>query len=165
MTDLYGGSRVSKFFGFLSGFFKFLVVVQLIWSIAALVSLQWYVALGAFALSLCAFALSLVTAYVGYRMAGDRNNPGLATTKWENQRHINVVSDPVASWKAKIEALFEICEQDSGGDYSAAVAQLNLRNIPEPVQVAYERALRNPSRDSWTELKRALLENPPRHAS
>ena len=113
----------------------------------------------------CLCFVSLVTAYVGYRMAGGRNNPGLATTKWENQHHINVVPDPVASWKAKSEALFEIYEQDSGGDYSAAVAQLNLRSIPEPVQVAYERALRNPSRNSWIELKRALLENPPRHAS
>jgi hypothetical protein len=72
-----------------------------------------------------------------------------------------VVSDPVASWPAKVEAMFDMLERESNGDYAAAVAALKFGRIPAPVQLAHTAALRHPSRDTWTALKRALLENPP----
>jgi hypothetical protein len=90
-----------------------------------------------------------------------RHNPELAKATWERQHHIDFVSDQVASWPAKVEAMFSMLEQESGGDYAAALAALNLRNVPQPVEHAYAEAVQSPSRDAWNRRQTAFLENPP----
>jgi hypothetical protein len=87
--------------------------------------------------------------------------PSLLKATWEKQHRIDFVSDQVASWPAKVEAMFSMLEQESGGNYAAALTGLKLRNVPEPVETAYTQAVQFPSRDAWNRLKKAFLENPP----
>lgn len=103
----------------------------------------------------------MLVAYGGYRAAGGRHNPELTKAEWETQQKVDLVSDPVASWPAKVVAMFDMLEEESGGDYARAVASFKMRSVPQPVQAVYGEALRLPSRDSWNKLKQALLENPP----
>lgn len=147
MVDIYRGSTLSKLLGLAS-------VLLLVWGVASLLGGDW-VGAG------FAVVVSILAAYGGYRVAGGRHNPELAKAAWETQDHVDVVSDQVASWPAKVEAMFDMLERESGGDYAAALANLKLRSIPQPVQVAYAEALRSPSRDAWNRLKQALLQNPP----
>lgn len=147
MADIYRGSTVSKLLGLAS-------LLLLVWSVASVVSGDWLVAVSV-------FIGSVLAAYSGYRAAGGRHNPELAKAEWETKQKIEIVSDPVASWPAKVEAMFDMLEKESGGDYAEAVASFKMLSVPQPVQVAYAEALRSPSRDSWNKLKQALLENPP----
>jgi hypothetical protein len=147
MADIYRGSRLSKLLGLVS-------VILLIWSAFSLVGGNWVGAI-------YAIIGATLAAYGGYSIAGGRHNPELPKAEWERQHQVDVVSEQVASWPAKIEAMFEMAEQESGGDYAAALASLKLRSVPEPVQVAYTEALRSPSREAWNRLKRSFLENPP----
>ena len=105
---------------------------------------------------------STLAAYGGYRAAGGRHNPELAKATWEKQHRIDFVSDQFASWPAKVEAMFSMLEQESGGNYAAALTGLKLRNVPEPVETAYTQAVQFPSRDGWNRLKKAFLDNPRR---
>ena len=145
MADIYRGSRISKLLGLVS----FLLLVS---TVASVVSGHWLIAA-------CVFVGSLLVAYGGYRAAGDRHNPELAKAEWEKRQKIDLVSDQVASWPAKVEAIFDMLERESGGDYAGALTGFKMRSIPQPVQAAYAEALRSPSRDSWNKLKQALLEN------
>jgi hypothetical protein len=147
MADIYRGSTLSKLLGLVS-------VLLLVWSVSSLLSGDW---VGAF----YTIVGSTLAAYGGYRVAGGRHNPELAKAAWERQHHIDVVSDQVASWPAKVEAMFDMLEQESGGDYAAALASLKLGSVPQAVRGAFAEALRSPSRDAWNRLKRAFLENPP----
>jgi len=147
MADIYQGSTLSKLLGLVS-------VLLLVWSIFSLLGGDW---VGAF----YRIAGSTLAGYGGYRVAGGRHNPGLAKAAWEKQHHIDLVSDQVASWPAKVEAMFDMLEQESGGDYAAVLATLKLGGVPGAVQAAYTEALGSPSRDAWNRLKRAFLENPP----
>ena len=147
MADIYRASVLSKMLGLLS-------VMLLVWGVWAVLVADW---LAVF----CAVARSSLAAYGGYRAGGGRHNPELAKATWEKQYQIDVVSDQVASWPAKVEAMFSMLEQKSGGDYAAALAALNLRNVPQPVESAYAEAVQSPSRDAWNRLKTAFLENPP----
>jgi|GEM_PF-5859835 len=147
MADIYRGSKLSKLLGLAS-------LVLVVWGLAALISGDWLTVL-------YSFVGSILAAYGGYRAAGGRHNPELAKARWEKQPHIDVVADPIASWPAKVEAMFDILERESGGDYGRALTILKLRSIPQPVQAAYAEALRSPSRDTWNRLKQALLEHPP----
>ena len=147
MADIYRSSRLSQLLGLVS-------VILLVWSIFSLVAGDWVGAL-------YAMIGSTVAAYGGYRVAGGPHNPKLAKAAWESQPQVDVVADQVASWSAKIEAMFDMAEQESGGDYAAALASLKLRGVPQRVQVAYTEALRSPSRDAWNRLKASFLENPP----
>jgi hypothetical protein len=147
MADIYRSSLVSKVLGLVS-------VLLLLWSALFLLSANWA---GAF----YAVVGSVLAAYSGYRSAGGRHNPELAKATWETQHRIDIVSDQVASWPAKVEAIFDMLERESGGDYAAALASLKMGSIPEPVQDAYAEALRLPSREGWHKLKRAFFENPP----
>jgi hypothetical protein len=104
---------------------------------------------------------AMLAAYGGYRSAGGRHNPELAKAAWDTHDRIDVVSDQVASWSAKVEAMFAMLEQESGGDYAAALAGLKLCNVPQPVEAAYTQALQALSRATWAHLKAVLLENPP----
>jgi len=126
----------------------------LAWTVALLVRLEWYAAF-------FAFLVSAVGAYGAYRAAGGRHNRQLAKAAWEARHHIDVVSDPVASWPAKVNAMFDMLEQDSGGNYAAALANLKLLSLPPRVQVAYNEALRDPSAETWNKLRQALVESPP----
>jgi len=148
MPDIYRGQRLSKLFGWISG-------VLLVYSVFPLVNSDWG---GAF----YAIIGSVLAAYASYRAAGGRHNPELARAAWEKKSHIDVVSDQVASWPAKVEAMFGMLEEESGGDYRTALASLKLANIPESVQAVYAEAVRSPSRDSWNRLKAVFLENPPK---
>lgn len=147
MRDIYRGSKLSKLLGLAS-------FLLLVWTVASLVSRDWLAAS-------YTFVASILAAYGGYRAAGGRGNPELARAKWEVQHQIDLVADPVASWPAKVEALFEMLEREAGGDYAAALTSLQLRNVPASVQLAYAEAQRSPSRDTWSRLKQVLLENPP----
>jgi hypothetical protein len=147
MADIYRGSAVSRLLGLASFLF-------FVWSVASVVSGDWLIAV-------CIFIGSVLAAYGGYRAAGGRHNPELAKAEWETKQKIDLVSDPVASWPAKVEAMFDMLEAESGGDYAEAVASLKMRSIPQPVQAAYAEALRFPSQHSWSKLKQALIENPP----
>ena len=147
MADIYRGSAVSKLLGLASFLF-------LVWSVASVVRGDWLIAV-------CILIGSVLAAYGGYRAAGGRHNPELAKAEWETKQKVDLVSDQVAGWPAKVEALFDMLEKESGGDYAEAVASFKMRSIPQPVQAAYAEALRFPSRVSWYKLKQALLENPP----
>jgi hypothetical protein len=147
MADIYRGSVVAKTLGLLS-------VAFLVAGIWATLAAEWLVLLAA-------IVASTLTAYGGYRAAGGRHNPELAKATWEKQERIDVVSDQVASWSAKVDAMFSMLEQDARGDYGAALAALKLLNVPSTVQNAYMEAERAPSRDSWDRLKKAFLQNPP----
>jgi hypothetical protein len=94
MADIYRGRKLSKLLGLVS----FLLLVS---SLVSLVSGDWLVAL-------CAFIGSMLAAYGGFRAAGGRHNPELAKAKWETQQQIDVVSDPVASWPAKVELMLRL---------------------------------------------------------
>src|SRR5262245_35584682 len=139
MADIYRGSVLSKAFDLLS-------VVSLIGGIGALLAAEWL----AFLYALVAYVLA---AYGAYRAAGGRHNPELAKATWEKQAHIDIVSEQVASWPAKVEAIFSMLEQEARGDYAAALAALKLRNVPPSVESAYIEAVRTPSRDTWEHLK------------
>ncbi len=147
MVDIYAGKAVSRFMGFLS-------FMCLLWTVVSLFTFDLLMAF-------YGLVASLITAYVGYRLSGGRDNPGLAQAKWQRQTEINVVSDPVASWPGKIHALFDMLEAETGGDYAAALQQLKVRNLPPAVQDVYDAAVRNPSKQTWDALKNAMLENPP----
>jgi hypothetical protein len=147
MADIYRGSVLSKGLGLLS-------VVFLVAGIWAILAAEWLALL-------CALVASTLAAYGGYRAAGGRHNPELAKATWEKQAHIDIVSDQVASWPAKVEAMFSMLEQEARGDYAAALAALKLRNVPPIVESAYIEAVRSPSRDTWGHLKEVFLKNPP----
>jgi len=147
MADIYRGSTFSKCLGLAS-------FLLLVWSVASVVSGDWLIAA-------CVFIGSVLVAYGGYRAAGGRHNPELAKAEWETKQKVDLVSDPVAGWPAKVEAMFDMLERESGGDYAEAIMTFKMRSIPEPVQAAYAEALQSPSRDTWNKLKQALLENPP----
>src|SRR5882724_3673102 len=114
MADIYRGRAVSKLLGLASFLF-------LVWSIASVVSGDWLIAV-------CIFIGSVLAAYGGYRVAGGRHNPELAKAEWERKQKVDLVSDPVASWPAKVEAMFDMLEAESGGDYAEAVASLKMRS-------------------------------------
>ena len=147
MADIYRGSKVSKLLGLAS-------FLLLGWSVASVISGYWLVAI-------LVFAGSVLAAYGGYRVAGGRHNPELPKAEWETRQKIDVVSDPIASWPAKVEAMFDMLEQESRGDYAEALTHFKMHNIPLPVHAAYAEALRSPSRETWNKLKQAFLENPP----
>jgi hypothetical protein len=147
MADIYRGSTVAKLLGLTSG-------LLLVWAAYSVLIADWVSVLGG-------VVGATLAAYGGYRAAGGRHNPGLGKATWETHDRIDVVSDQVASWPAKIEAMFSMLEQESGGDYAAALASLKLRNVPPPVEAAYAQALQAPSRAAWTRLKAVFLENPP----
>jgi hypothetical protein len=147
MANIHRESTVSKLLGLLS-------VLFLVWSASSALGADWLTALWT-------VAGSTLAAYGGYRATGGRHNPELAKATWEKQHRIDFVSDQVASWPAKVEAMFSMLEQESGGNYAAALTGLKLRNVPEPVETAYTQAVQFPSRDAWNRLKKAFLENPP----
>jgi len=147
MVDIYRGGAVSKLLGLLS-------VLLLLWSISSALVADWFMVL-------CTLGGSTLAAYGGYRAAGGRHNPELARTVWKKQGHIDVVSEQVASWPAKVEAMFSMLEQEAGGDYAAALAALKLRNVPAPVESVYTQAVQYASLEAWDRLKRAFIENPP----
>ena len=68
------------------------------------------------------------------RLSGRRrpSQSELAKATWEKQHRIDFVSDQVASWPAKVEAMFSMLEQESGGNYAAALTGLKLRTFLSP---------------------------------
>jgi hypothetical protein len=84
-------------------------VVFLLAGIWAILAADWLA-------DLWALAASTLAAYGGYRAAGGRHNPELAKATWEKRTHIDIVSDQVASWPAKVEAMFSMLEE-ARGDY------------------------------------------------
>ena len=116
MANIHRESTVSKLLGLLS-------VLFLVWSASSALGADWLTALWT-------VAGSTLAAYGGYRAAGGRHNPELAKATWEKQHRIDFVSDQVSSWPAKVEAMFSMLEQESGGNYAAALTGLKLRNVP-----------------------------------
>ena len=49
----------------------------------------------------------------------------------------------------------------SEAEYREALCRLEIRNVPPPVQAAYDAALTRPCQRTWDALKLALLRNPP----
>jgi hypothetical protein len=143
---IYGGSRLAKGLGAVSALLLGVTLVAPWWG--------WR-------LSLSAFVGAVVTALAGYWLSGGRHNPGLVETVWEDKAEINLVGDASGTWQAKVTAMFSLLEQDFPGRYAEALEAIQLRSVPPALQVAYETARRNPSRDSWLQLKAVMLANPP----
>jgi hypothetical protein len=131
IRDFNRGSTVSKVLGLTS-------VPLLAWGVYSILVADWVSVLGG-------VVGATFAAYGGYRAAGGRHNPELAKAAWEPRNRIDVVSDRVASWPAKVEAMFSMLEEESAGDYAAALASLKLHNVPGPVEAAYTDALQAPS--------------------
>lgn len=142
---IHAGSRLSKFFGFVS-------FLGLLSAVVALIRLEW----GAVATGLVVF---LAAAYVGYRTAGGRRNPALP--------RLDTKSKP--QWDPEQVAMFELLERGHGDDYEAIINELYFRfsrasrgevmALRKELADAFEEAKRNPSAETWHRLKIALRES------
>jgi hypothetical protein len=142
---IYTGSRLSKFFGFLS-------FLGLLFAVIALIRLQW----GTVVTGLVVF---LGAAYVGYRTAGGRRNPVLS--------RLDIESTP--QWNPEQVAMFELLERKHGDDYEAIINELyfgfarasrgKVMALREELADAFEEAKRNPCAETWHRLKIAMRES------
>jgi hypothetical protein len=142
-----GGSRLSSFFGSL-------FIGALIISIFELVTFHWVT-------SLIYFGLSILLAYIGYRLAGGARNPGLVRVILK-EKNPEIVGIPGFSWQTKVEALFAHAEEQARGDIRKAVELMVILSPPQEVADAYSAVKAEPTASNWLALKEAYLRNPPK---
>lgn len=141
-SAIYAGSRISKFFGFVS-------FLSLVFAVIALIRLQW----GVVVTGLVAF---LAAAYVGYRAGGGRRNPALSPLDTELR----------PQWNPEQVVMFELLERKHGNDYEAMINELyfgfaqasrgKVMALDVELADALEDAKRSPSAETWQRLKIAM---------
>lgn len=161
---IYRGNKWSKFCGILSFIFLCLGGITLVSKVHIydILSKEIISSETPWKIAIIFLVLSIVLAYISYRLAGGKRNPELLKSYWSTKKgNIDVISEPIGEWHDKIKVMFEILEQDANGDYLAALKHLNIKHMPEEVLKAYEQTRSYPTLENWNRLRDVMINYPP----